>query len=506
MSALGGYVLERTAHTLVLHIRRELVARLLRLRMSEVDRLKPGDLISRVTSDTNLLRNVVTNSITQLVSGVVLLVLGLAIMFYLDAVLFGITVAVAIVVVLILTRIIPHLAKSAFATQSAVGEMGARLERVFGAYRTFKSFSAEHSEMAQLGTVADRAWRKGVAVAGWQAGTGTLGWISVNLAFLIVLAVGASRVSSNALEISSLIAYLLLIFYLMQPVFSTLSGITVLQTGLAALRRIEETALLETETELDVADHRTCGAAPAPATVVFDRVNFAYDADSTNVLTNVSFSVDGPGLTAIVGPSGTGKTTLLSLIERFYDAADGSLAIDGKDVTEWPLRELRSNIGYVEQDSPVFDGSLRENLTISAPDATEEEISRAVELARLTDLTSTLPGGLDGEIGHRGATVSGGERQRIAIARALLRKPRVLLLDEVTSQLDAANEAALKRTITEIAEHATVIVVAHRLSTVSQADRIIVMESGRVRVTGRHDELMDSDDLYQDLVRSQVLT
>jgi ATP-binding cassette subfamily B protein len=243
-----------------------------------------------------------------------------------------------------------------------------------------------------------------------------------------------------------------------------------------------------------------------PAQVVFEDVTFRYAEDLPYVHHGVSFESSGRGLTALVGPSGAGKTTVFSLIERFYPATTGSVKVDGVDVVDWPLGELRGLIGYVEQDAPVLDGTLRENLVMASPNATEADLDEVVRVARLTELVGKLPDGLDSRIGYRGTTLSGGERQRVAIARALLRKPRLLLLDEATSQLDAANEAALKQVMLDAAERTNVLVVAHRLSTVTSADQIVVFDAGLVRAVGTHAELVEHDDLYRDLAASQLLT
>ncbi len=210
-------------------------------------------------------------------------------------------------------------------------------------------------------------------------------------------------------------------------------------------------------------------------------------------------------MTAFVGPSGAGKTTVFGLIERFYEVTSGRILVDGRDVRDWPVNGLRAAIGYVEQDSPVLAGTLRENLVFAAPGATDEEIAAVLVRARLDTLVERLPEGLDTVVGHRGSQLSGGERQRVAIARALLRKPRLLLMDEATSQLDAVNELALRDVVAEIAREVTVLVVAHRLSTVTLADRIVVMDAGRVRAVGTHAELVAADPLYGELAATQFL-
>jgi len=219
----------------------------------------------------------------------------------------------------------------------------------------------------------------------------------------------------------------------------------------------------------------------------------------------VDFTIEPGGMTAFVGPSGAGKTTVFSLIERFYEPDQGRVLLDGVDVREWPIGRLRAQIGYVEQDAPVLSGTLRENLLFGAPDAGDDALRDVLATARLDALVAGLPDGLETTVGHRGTKLSGGERQRVAVARALLRRPRLLLLDEATSQLDAVNEAALRDTIADAARTTTVLVVAHRLSTVTMADRIVVMDGGQVRAVGTHAELVAGNPLYAELAATQFL-
>jgi ATP-binding cassette subfamily C protein len=549
IGAFGNYVLRRTAETVVLAARGRLVDRLLGLTVGALDRSEPGDLISRVTSDTTLLRQITDEMLAGAITGTVVLAVALVLMGLLDVVLLGITLAVFGVAALVLGVVVPRIGRAARRAQDSVGMMGAELERLLGAFRTVKASGAERREGGRIHLAARRAWREDVHAARWQAIAASSAGMSIQLAFLAVLAAGGARVATGAISVATLIAFLLYVYYLMPAVQQVASAVSQYQVAGAAVGRIEEAARLPVEaaerTGEDAAGPRLTAAGPeltaaapgldaagpeltatapgltaagpgldaaapwlsaaGPAAVTFERVRFRYRPELPEVHADVSFTIPPRGMTAFVGPSGAGKTTVFSLIERFYEPGQGRVMLDGTDVRDWPLPLLRGAIGYVEQDAPVLSGTLRENMLLGAPDASADGLHEVLRVTRLDDLVARLPDGLETAVGHRGARLSGGERQRVAVARALLRGPRLLLLDEATSQLDALNEAALRDAIAAAARVTTVLVVAHRLSTVVMADRIIVMDGGRVRAVGTHAELVAASPLYAELAATQFL-
>ncbi len=526
IGALGGYVLRRTAESVVLTARRGLLARLLRLRLSAVERHEPGDLMSRVTADTTLLREVILGSLVGGVTGALTFAATLVLMAVLDLVMLAVTLASVALAVVVVALVVPRINRASKAAQEAVGAIGASLERVFGAFRTVKASGAEEREGERLDAAAEQAYGASVRAATWGAVAGSAAGLAVQVAFIAVLSVGGARVSSGSIGIGTLVAFLLYVFFLIAPVGQLAGAVTQYSVGAAAVARIREVDVLPVEavetvavesvetaaavqTAAAVETDPAAGRRPAAggaARVTFEDVHFRYGPGLPAVLEQVSLVIPSQGLTAFVGPSGAGKSTVLSLVERFYECDRGRVLVDGTDVRDWPVRLLRASIGYVEQDAPVLSGTLRDNLLFAAPHATDDDLQRVLHTIRLAAMVAALPDGLDTTVGHRGMKLSGGERQRVAIGRALLRRPRLLLLDEATSQLDAVNEAALREIVSDVARTTTVLVVAHRLSTVTAADRIVVMEAGRVRAIGTHVELVDRDPLYRELAATQFLT
>jgi ABC-type multidrug transport system fused ATPase/permease subunit len=500
----GSFLLMRSAEEVVLAGRRNLVRHILALTMPAMRREAPGDLISRVTADTTLLRQIAVQSLTQALLGSVMLIGALVLMATIDLVLLVTILGTVLALGAVVALAMPRIRRAARRAQQQVGAMGSALERVLGAFATVKASGAEDVERERVGDAARAAYDQGVSLARWSALAGTSSGLAIQVAFLIVLGVGGARVTSGAISVSDLVAFLLYVLYLSQPVMQLVNAGTYFQAGRAAVTRIGEVTQLPTER---VAPRRFARVTPgdSPASLSFEDVTFTYPGRESPALEELSLHIPATGLTAIVGPSGAGKSTLLSLIERFYDPDRGRILLDGRDLRDWELRDLRAQVAYVEQDAPVMAGTLRENLAYAAPDARDDDLHSALALTRLGPLLERLGGELDSEVLYRGVSLSGGERQRIAIARALLRQPRLLLLDEATSQLDAVNEAALREVVRELSSRTTVLVVAHRLSTVMSAARIAVLQDGRLRSVGTHRELMREDELYAEFTQGQLL-
>ncbi|MFJ5920999.1 ABC transporter ATP-binding protein [Kitasatospora sp. NPDC092948] len=500
LTGVGDYQLQCTAESVVRRARARLAARILRLPVAEFEQLSHGDLISRLTSDSSLLRVATGQALVGSATSVLMVLGGLAAMLVLDPALCGTALGVMALVGAVAALTLPRIMRTAKQGQALVGELGSVLDRALGAFRTVKANGMEEQLTAEAVTAADRAWHSGVRNAGLLAVADAAAQLAVQLAFLAVLGVGGARVATGQLPLSGLIAFLFYLIFIAPQIPQLISNAGVLQRGLAAAQRMAEIEALPVEPT----GPAPAPSATAPAALALHDVSFRYPGRAAGALHGIGLDLPPGGLTALVGPSGAGKSTVFALLERFYEPTGGRITLDGRDLRDWPLAELRGAIGYVEQDTPVLAGTLRENLLAAAPHATGPELHRALAVTRLDDAAG-LPDGLDTQLGQRGAALSGGQRQRVAIARALLRRPRLLLLDEATSHLDAVNEHALREVVAEVARTTTVLVIAHRLSTVTEADRILVLDGGRIRATGTHPSLLATDALYAELARTQLL-
>jgi ABC-type multidrug transport system fused ATPase/permease subunit len=511
-SALGAfqqYLLQRTGEGVVLTTRQLLADRLLRLPVAEYDRRRTGDLMSRVGSDTTLLRATVTSGVVDVAGSAVLAVGAVVAMAFVDGWLLLLTVGsvtVGLTVAVLASRGVRRLSRQA---QEEVGAMTAAVERALSAVRTIRASGATEREVAAVGESAGRAYAAGVRVARLEALVSPAGSIAVQGAFLAVLGVGGYRVASGSITVAELVAFILYLFLLVMPLGRAIGAWTQLQTGLGALTRIQEILALAPEDDRNPERPATV-VGPTPSAdgsaplLQLEDVSFGY-ADGPPVLSGVSFEVRPGSRVALVGPSGAGKSTVLALVEGFYPVGSGTVRWAGTDVRQLPRAVLRARLGYVEQEAPVLAGSFRDNLLLTRPDASDPELWAVLADVGLTELVRRSPRGLDVLVGDEGVLLSGGERQRLAIARSLLARPELLLLDEPTASLDARNEGLLRDTLAAAAADRALLVVAHRLSTVLDSDQIVVLDGGRVVASGTHDELVDTSPLYRELATAQLL-
>ncbi|SPE49564.1 Multidrug resistance ABC transporter ATP-binding/permease protein BmrA [Streptomyces netropsis] len=504
LNAGHAYAIGRAGENIVFDARRVLGGRLLRSQFPAFSRLEHGDVFARTVSDTSIACLVIAQALAQVVTSVFMVAGGIVLMALLDWKLLLATVGclgLASGGALLLAR---QVRIAALKNRENIGAFGSGLQRVLGAITTVKASRAEERETEELARLADRVRHSGIRVTGFSSLLTPAMNVGTQLSLAVVISWGMARVATGSLSPADLTSFVMYLFYVVSPLVMLFMSIGQIQQGRAAIQRVTELGAIPQEEEEEKAGEpreRAAASESAPA-VRFEGVGFSYQED-VPVLRDVSFSLPRRGLTAIVGPSGAGKTTTFQLIERFHRPDSGTIHVAGHDTANLKLAELRSLVGYVEQDAPLLRGTIRQNLTYANPGAGAEEIARALRLASLEDFVAALPDGLDTVLGERGAGLSGGQRQRLAIARTLLQRPEVILLDEVTAHLDSDTEAALRDTMAEAAGECAVLAIAHRLSTVVQADRIIVMEEGRVRTIGTHRELIASDEVYRRLATQQ---
>ncbi|WP_121368070.1 ABC transporter ATP-binding protein [Frondihabitans australicus] len=537
LSGVQHYLLQRTGEAVVLSSRRRLVARMLHLPISEFDARRTGDLVSRVGSDTTLLRAVLTQGLVDAIGGVFTFAGAIVGMAIIDPVLLGLTVIVVAASVVVVVSLSRRIRVASQRAQRKVGDLTAAVERAISSIRTVRASGATEREIRAIDVDSEGAYDRGLEVASASAVVVPIASVAMQVSFLVVLGVGGFRVASGADTIAQLVSFILFLFLMIMPLGNAFGAVTSVNSALGALGRIQEIIELPSEKEGDSAIAADLpvsrsgldsqGDDDTDAAVRFDSVQFAYpaappaddgllppldpeaaarrdDIDLT-VLRGVSFSARRGQRTALVGPSGAGKSTILALIERFYDVDSGGVSIDGVDVRSLDRDDLRARIGYVEQDAPVLAGTIRDNLVLSRPDATDDDCRRVLEAVNLTSVLERGSHGLDTQVGEDGVLLSGGEKQRLAIARTLLAAPPILLLDESTSSLDGINEQRLREAIDAVAENRTLIVIAHRLSTVVDSDQIVVLEHGQVVGVGTHSELVKTTPLYRDLAKHQLL-
>lgn len=490
-------VLGTLAENVVYDARQGMVRRFLRARLTPLQARPTGELVTRVTSDTVLLREAASSSAVGLVNGTITVIGTLVLMVYLHPLLGAVTITAMVLIGLVFGFLMPAIGQAQEDAQNSLGRLGGSLEATLRAIKTVKIAKAEERQADDLLDVADQSREHGLRAVRREALVWSVTFSGVQAATLVIVCGGAYLVSIGQLGMSTLVAFLLYAVGLLGPAMELSTHLTTLQAGIAAAGRIRDVQVLTPERSDGSASTAPIGAADAPV-ITLERVGARYRTDGPAILRDVDLEVPRRGHTAIVGPSGAGKTTLFAMMLKFIEPEMGRLLMAGTPYSELGAAGVRQRLGYVEQDSPLLPGTLRDNLVFANQAASSADIDAVLAQLHLSDLVDGLPQGLGTDVAA--ATISGGQRQRVALARALLAEPDVLLLDEVTAQIDGLSESAVHEVIRHQAQQRAVITIAHRLSTVIDADTIIVMDRGRIIDRGRHDELIGRCGLYRRLV------
>ncbi|WP_419152787.1 ABC transporter ATP-binding protein [Aeribacillus alveayuensis] len=497
-SGFSYYLMSYIGEYIVAKIRSKLWNHVLYLPIPYFDRHESGELMSRITQDTYTVKSLVTEHFANFVSGIVTVLGAVAILIIIDwkmTLILFIFVPLAIILVLPLGQ---KIYKISMQTQDEMATFSGNLGRVLSDIRLVKSNIAEPVEKENGNKKIQQLFRFGLKEAKIQAIVSPLMATIIMAVLVVIIGYGGIRVAAGELSAGSLVAIIIYMVQIIVP-FSQMAGFfTAFQKAMGATERIHQ--LLDTETEYNNGNTSIDVHKP----IVFQNISFAYEKGKT-ILQNIHFEVKPGQTVAIVGPSGAGKTTIFSLIERFYQPTNGAIKLGNTDIREFPLFEWRQQIGYVSQESPIMSGTIRENICYGLNrTVSEEEVRKAAQLANADEFIEQMQDGYDTEVGERGIKLSGGQRQRIAIARALLRNPKILLLDEATSNLDSNSEQKVQNALLHLMKNRTTFVIAHRLSTIINADLIIILEKGKITGQGTHDELLQSHPLYQKLVSRQM--
>jgi ABC-type multidrug transport system fused ATPase/permease subunit len=484
----------------IFDLRVRLYAYLQRLSLSFFERTSTGELMSRVTNDVNALEQFVTHGVALTAVDLLRLVGSAGILLALEWRLALLVLLPVPVLGLLLrafnTRVRPIYRR----VRARLGDINAQLQDNLSGIRVIQAFGREEQALERFASDSEGYYRARVrGIRYWSTFFPAIGFIAA-LGTVAVMGAGSLMVVRDALSLGTLVAFLSYITAFYEPVNRLTEVDNVFQEAIAAGERIFE--LLDTAREIEDAPD----AVDLPTVrgeVAFEGVYFAY-GDGDEVLCDINFHIAPGEVVALVGPSGAGKTSIANLLCRFYDPLRGRVTLDGYDLRKVRLRSLRQHVAVVLQDTFLFNATVRENLLFGKPDATDEELVAAAKAAFAHDFITALPDGYDTEIGERGVRLSGGQKQRLALARAILADPRILILDEATSSVDAEAEYLIQQALDEVLRGRTALVIAHRLSTIRNADKIIALDRGNICEVGDHDDLIHREGLYSQLYRRQV--
>lgn len=523
LQAIAGgvsyYMMSHIGERVVTDIRKSLWKRVLRLPITYFDINPSGETISRINHDTETVKGLIKDHLISFVTGLITIIGAAVILFILDWRMLLMMLIIAPVSIVILMPVGNKMSKTAKGMQDQMACLTASMSRVLMDIRLVKAYNGESVEERRGEDAVHRLFRFGLSQAKIMAVIGPLMGLVTMAVLVVLIGYGGARVASNTLSAGTLVAMILYMFQIIFPFTQLASFFAEFKKAMGATESVQRLLGLASETEVQ-SSAKDRQVPEGERDIHFRNVTFRYPSSERHdpkeelqgeseagtrspVLAGLNLTIPSGSLTAIVGPSGSGKTTMFALLERFYQPNEGSIFYGESSIDEFDLAGWRNQIGYVSQECPLMDGSIRENIAYGLPGVTEEEILWAAKMAHAAEFIAEFPDGYDTQVGERGIKLSGGQRQRIAIARALIRKPKILLLDEATSSLDSHSEKMIQQALKALMVGRTTLAIAHRLSTVVGADQIIVLEKGRITGTGTHSELMNTHSLYRKLAEQQ---
>ncbi len=493
-------ILSVQAQFLISELRAQVQKKVLSLPIRFFDNAKSGALVSRIMTDVEGVRNLIGTGLVQLVGGTITAVVSLVLLLRISWTMTLFTLVPMAIFALIALKAF-KIIRPIFRNRGKINaEVTGRLTETLGGVRVIKGFNAEAQENEIFEKGVERLFqnvKKSLTATAFMTSSSTF---LLGIATTGIMGIGGYKIMMDELTIGEFLTFTFLLGLMIAPIVQMSNIGSQLTEALAGLDRTEELMNMVPESD---EENRTETLGNLKGNIVFDDVSFAYEEDK-EVLHNINFSIDSGNVVALVGSSGSGKSTIAGLAATFLNPQSGKITIDGKDLSKVNLNSYRKNLGVVLQDEFLFEGTIRENIMFPRPNATETEVQKAVKAAYVDEFTDRFEKGLETLIGERGVKLSGGQRQRIAIARAVLANPKILILDEATSNLDTESEALIQKSLAELTKGRTTFVIAHRLSTIRKANQILVIENGRIAEQGTHDELISKEGRYYNLFTYQA--
>ncbi|WP_340065788.1 ABC transporter ATP-binding protein [Ascidiimonas aurantiaca] len=504
LQAITSFLLTRIlsveAQRFIAVLRAQVQKKVLSLPISFFDNTKAGELVSRIMTDVEGIRNLIGTGLVQLVGGTITAIISLVLLLRISPSMTAFVLIPVIIFAIVALKAFQYI-RPIFRTRGVINaEVTGRLTESLNGVRVIKGFNAEKQEGVTFEAGVEKLFlniKKSLTATAFITSSSTF---LLGLASVGIMGIGGYYIIHDKLTIGEFLEFTLLLGYMIAPIVQMSNIGSQMTEALAGLDRTEELMNLDPEED---PEQRNNVLGALQGHLIFENVSFAYE-DGKPVLHDISFKAPNGSITALVGSSGSGKSTIAGLAASFLQPLSGRVLVDGKDLSHVKLESYRKHLGVVLQDEFLFEGSIRENILFPRPQATEEELEQAVNAAYVHEFTNRFENGLDTLIGERGVKLSGGQRQRIAIARALLANPRIIILDEATSNLDTESETLIQKSLSQLMKGRTTLVIAHRLSTIRKADQILVIERGKIAERGTHETLMALQGRYHDLYTYQA--